>query len=94
MGVVGFASVEDFRCMIHGPTQPSQQKPGIREGIFQERSVGDSYLNDVSLCDIQRRTIKPWRMLYHRNTASLNWKEQRQGNEGRLLDSQNSAGRK
>lgn len=74
MGVVGqpSASAEDIRCMTRGSIQPSQQKPGIKDDTFQERSVGDS--NDVSLCDIQRRPIRPWRMLYRQKCCQLELK--------------------
>ena len=38
------ASVENIRFMTHGSSQLSQQKSEIRDDIFQERSVGDSFL--------------------------------------------------
>lgn len=64
--------------MTHGPTQLSQQKPGIKRGLSGRRISGGCFCNGMTLV---RYTGEPERFFdccINRNTASLGQKGQKQ----------------
>lgn len=85
---------EEIRCVTHVPPQPSQ-KPKMETGLSKKdlwRSLLSEGENPLETC---RRPIKFLKMLHQQKYHRLGWKGTGRGrNERRLLDSQNSTGRK
>lgn len=63
----------------HELPQPSQQEPGIEMGFPRHYLWRSLLCNEVIPHDIHKRPTEFLRMLYQQNTATLNWRGQREG---------------